>query len=117
MREYAAFHRPTTALNICLDYVSDKTFPLHSIDRKKLDQWKQNSFLTFQQIVADKTALEMVFQEPHWEISANHPPTNTWFGEALFCEQSPPKLIVYQHSMTSRLPSLSLFLTSPAKVV
>lgn len=104
MTEYAAFHRPTTALNRFLAYVSDNTSSRHIIDKEKLHQWKQNSLVIFQQIVADKTALERVFEEALWEISADNPPINTWFGEALFCGQSPPKIRVYQNSITSRLP-------------
>ncbi len=42
-------------------------------------------------------------------MSNDKPPLNTWFAEAKFDGEQKPQIIIYQDSITTRLPSTFLF--------
>ena len=106
---HQAFYRPTTRFNRVLDAVFSSCDPLHYIDESTLIKWQGNSLDLFRDIVDDRRVLDRVVEDAFWSLSEDRPPENTWFGEAKFDGKERPQVIIYEDSITTRLPSELLF--------
>ncbi len=118
IKDYNAFPRPRTRFNKGLDFALGylATKPRHILDEEKVFSWQVESLRAYESAGYNVEILEKCSKEPLWCISGDLPPSSTWFGEVLFAQGKVPKVIVYQNSVTSRLPSLSYELAGQSGV-